>query len=168
MALRIVFPLLVLLPFAVPVFCTFFLNSDGAVQSPSTFFFHWPGALGFVQYQSMGDGSYPGWNLCLLHLNNCGCFNGGIGQDTPASKNCVDAGIILGHGVSSLFCGAAASGCCLGWSVLQLGAEGFSSTWAFLWGRGFPQIPLALDYTQSLEWMRLLILPLVFGLLLSK
>ena len=62
-------------------------------------------------------------------LTTVGVSVGGIGQDALTSNKFVEAGLILGHGVSSLFCGAAGSDCCLGLGVLQLGAEGFSSTW---------------------------------------
>ena len=74
-ALGVVGPLLVLLSVTIPVFCTFFFCTDGAMQSPCTFFFHWPIILRSVQNHSMGDGSYPGWIFCFLHLNNCGCFS---------------------------------------------------------------------------------------------
>ena len=51
-----------------------FLN--GTVQFSCTFFICWPIVLRFVQNHSMGDGSYPGWNFCSLHLD-CGCFSRG-------------------------------------------------------------------------------------------
>ena len=60
-------------------------------------------------------------------LTTVGVSVGGIDQDALTSNKLVEAGIILGHGVSFLFSGAAASGCCLCWGMLQLG-EGFSST----------------------------------------
>ena len=119
------------------IFCTFFFCAEGAMQSPCTFFFCWPIILRFVQNHSMGDCSYPGWNFCFLHLNNCRCFSRGNWTICPG-PGCVAAG-----GRQKDF--------------LPLGA--------FLWGRGFPQISLVPNYIQSLEWMWLLISPLVFVLL---
>ena len=64
-----------------------------------------------------------------------GASVGGIGQDALASNKYVEAGMVLDHGVSPLFCGAvavtAASGCYLSWGLLQLGVEGPSSSWGF-------------------------------------
>ena len=49
-------------------------------------------------------------------LITVGASVGGIGQDSLALNKFVEAGMVLGHGVSSLFCGVvaatAASGCC--------------------------------------------------------
>ena len=71
---------------------------------------------------------------------------GGIGQSDLALNKFVEAGMVLGHGLSSLTwkVGALgiASGCCLCWGGLQLGAEGFSSTWGLPVGREFLQISL--------------------------
>ena len=132
--LGIMGPLLFLLSVSVPVLCTlFFFHADKAMWSPCTFFFHRPIILRFVQNQSMGDGSYHGWSFCYLHLNNCGCFSRGFGQEVLASNRIVEAGMMLGHGVSSLVWRVVtvhvASDCCLCWGMLQLGTDGFSSTW---------------------------------------
>ena len=60
-------------------------------------------------------------------LITVGVSVGGIGQDALALNKFVEAGMVLGHGVSSLFCGVVAvtagSGCCSSWELLQLGAE---------------------------------------------
>ena len=68
-------------------------------------------------------------------LITVGASVGGIGQDALNSNKSVEAGIVLGNGVSSLFCGAvavtASSGWCLSWGLLQMGAEGPSSFWGY-------------------------------------
>ena len=50
--------------------------------------------------------------------------------------------MVLGHGVSPLIWRVvtlgAALGCCLCWGMLQLGVEGFSSTWVLPVGQGIP------------------------------
>ena len=55
-----------------------------------------------------------------------------VGEFALASNRFVEAGMVLGHGVSFLTWEivtlGTASGCCLYWGILQLGAEGFSST----------------------------------------
>ena len=93
-----------------------------------------------------------------------GASIGGIGQDALASKKFVEAGMVLGHGVPSLFCGDVAVTAASGYSWRQKDLLPLGS---FLWDRGFPQICLVLGYTQSqvLMWLLwLLILPLAFGL----
>ena len=44
-------------------------------------------------------------------LITVGALVGGIGQDALAANKFVEAGMVLGHGVSSLFCGAVGSDC---------------------------------------------------------
>ena len=66
----------------------------------------------------------------------------GIGHDAPATNKLVEAGMVFGHGVLSLVCGAVAVvvalGCCalgglspLGWRGLLLGAP-LLGDWTFL------------------------------------
>ena len=68
--------------------------------------------------------------FCTLTVGVC---IGGIGQSALALIRFMEAGMVLGLGVSSLTwkVGALgmASGCGLCWEGLQLGAEEFSSTW---------------------------------------
>ena len=75
--LGVMVPLLAFLSVTIPIFCDFFfLFANGAVWSSCTFFFYWPIVLWFWQNYSMGDGSYPGWNLCFFCLK-CGCLHRG-------------------------------------------------------------------------------------------
>ena len=58
--------------------------------------------------------------LCLFSFDKGGCWDftiiGGTGHDALSTNKLVEAGIVFGHGVSSLVYGAvavaAASGCC--------------------------------------------------------
>ena len=88
----------------------------------------------------VGHCSYPGWNFLYL---NCRCFLRGIGQSALALNRFVGAGMVLGHGVSSLTwkVGALgiASGCGLCWDFLQLGA--------FLWVGNSCKFPIPKLYT---------------------
>ena len=53
----------------------------------------------------------------------------GIGQSAPGSNRFVEPDMVLGQGVSSLIWKVGALGVTSGCGGLQLGAEGFSSTW---------------------------------------
>ena len=123
-------PLLIFMSVTVPILCTFFffLFANGTVHSPCTFFFCQPIVLWFGQNHSMGDCSYPEWIFCFLYLN-CRCLCKGNGQSALASNRYVEAGTVLGHGVSSLTLkiGALgiASGCCLCWGNCNWGWKNF-------------------------------------------
>ena len=54
---------------------------------------------------------------------------GEIGQSALALNRFMEAGMVLGQGVSSLTWKVGALGIASGCGGLQLGAEGFSSTW---------------------------------------
>ena len=81
---------------------------------------------------------------CLVHFNfykgRCWDFIiiGGIGHDALSTNKLLEAGMVFGHGVSSLVCRAVAvvvaSGCCAFGGLLPLGVEGLSSPWDFLVG----------------------------------
>ena len=64
----------------------------------------------------------------------------GIGHDALSKNKLSEAGMLFGHGVSSLFCRAvavaAALHCCFPWGLLLLGAEEPLSSWSFLAGYG--------------------------------
>ena len=103
-------------------------------------------------------------------LITVGVSVGGIGQDALALNKFVEAGMVLGHGVSSLFCGVvavtAASGCC-SWDCYTWGQIDLLPLGIFLWDRGFSWTFLGLKYIELLVRMWqlwLLNLPLVFGL----
>ena len=79
---------------------------------------------------------------------------GGIGQDALARNKLVEAGIVFGHGVSSLVGGGvdmatvAAMGCCAIGGLLLLGANGLSSSWNLIVGLGISwNLPWARLYT---------------------
>ena len=63
---------------------------------------------------------------------------GGIGHDALATNKLVDAGMVFGHGVSSLVCRAVAVavavGSCALVGLLPLVVKGLSSPWNFLTG----------------------------------
>ena len=146
-ALGIIVSLVVILSFAIPVFCAFYLLirsgfcADGAVQSPSTLFFCL--ALGWRAQHCTGDGCYSGWGpvSCLSILIAVGTFTGEICQDALALNQLEGDGMVLGLGVSSLFCGAeavaTALGCCSTRGLFLLGVEGPSS-WSLFVGYGIP------------------------------
>ena len=64
-----------------------------------------------------------------LSTFTAGVCVGGIGQSALVSNRFVEAGMVLGQGVSSLTCKVGALGRASGCGGLQLGVEGFSSTW---------------------------------------
>ena len=71
----------------------------------------------------------------------------GIGHDAFVTNKLLEAGMVFGHGVSSLVCGAAAvavtSGYCALVGLSPLGVEGSSSPWNLLiGGLGISGIPL--------------------------
>ena len=78
----------------------------------------------------------------FFSASSVGASVGGIGQDALALNKFVEAGMVIGHGASSLFCGAVAvttaSGCYVSWGLLQLGVEGPSSSWGFPEGQEIP------------------------------
>ena len=94
----------------------------------------------FTGLLSCGLGKIIAWGMAAtldgtsaFSILTVGVHIEGTGQSTLASNRFVEAGMVLGHGVSSLTwkVGALALvlGCCLCWGGMQLGAEGFSSTW---------------------------------------
>ena len=92
------------------------------------------------------------FSSAFLVLMAVGTSVGGIGQDALASNKFVEAGMVLGHGVSFLFCRAVAvtavSGCCSSWELWQMGVEGPSISWSFLVGQVIPlNLPWAKLYT---------------------
>ena len=107
--------------------------------------FHWLIVLWLFRNHSMGDGNYPGWNLCFLHLN-CWCFSRGNYPIYPGFKQVCGGwhGVRLCHW-AWLQAVAFAGAYCSWWlrNFLPLGA--------FLWDRGFPQISLVANYIQLLE-----------------
>ena len=103
---------------------------------------------GLFNTKAWGMAAILGGTPVFSFLTTVGVSVGEIDQDALASNKFVEAGIVLGHGVSSLFCGAAATGCCLSWGVIQLGVEGFSSSWGFPVGYGISSnFPCARLYT---------------------
>ena len=81
---------------------------------------------------------------------------GGIGHDAPATNKLVEAGMVFGHGVSSLVFRAVvvavASGYCALVKLSPLGVKGFSSLWKLLvGGLGISWIYFRPDYKQLLE-----------------
>ena len=139
------------------------------MQSPCTFFFCWPIILRFVQNHSMGDDSYPGWSFCFLHLNNCGSFSRGNWGRCPGLKQVCGGwhgdrpwGVLSGLEGCDSGCGFRLLP--LLWCIAAGGRRIFFHLKPSL-GCGPPQIFLAPNYIQSLEWMWLLITPLAFGLL---
>ena len=81
------------------------------------------------------------FSACSI-LITVGASVGGIGQDALASNKFLEAGMVLGHGVSSLFCGACGNDCSfrllsfLG--IATAGGQKDLPLGAFLWDRGFP------------------------------
>ena len=77
---------------------------------------------------------------------NMGALPGVIGHYALVTNKLVDAGIVFGHGVSSLVCGAVAvtvtSGCCALGGLSPLGMEGSSSPWNFIGRLGISWILL--------------------------
>ena len=122
--LGVVVPLLAVLSLTIPVFCVFChlirsgFCAEGAVQS------HLHSSAGLLLW---GLFSTRVWGMAAKlggtffsassFLITVGAPVGGISQDALTLNKFVEAGMVLGHGVSSLFCGAvaviAASGCCL-------------------------------------------------------
>ena len=75
---------------------------------------------------------------------------GGIGQSALASNRFMGAGMVLGQGVSSLTWKVGALAVASDCGGLQLGAEGFSSTWGLPVGYGIPSnFPCAKLYSQQ-------------------
>ena len=111
-----------LLPLTIPVFSTFFFwirsgfCADGAVQSPTTFFSAGLLLWGLFNTRAWGMAAALGGTSAFSIITTVGVSVGGIGQDTLALNRLVEAGMVIGHGVSSLFCGVvavtAAYSCC--------------------------------------------------------
>ena len=116
--------------------------ADGAVQSPSTLFFCL--VLGWLVYHCRGIAATLGgvFSSAFSILIAVGASIGGIGQDALASNKFMEASMVLGHGVSFLFCGAVvvtpASGHCSTRGLLLLGVEGPSSSGSLFVGCGIP------------------------------
>ena len=156
--------LLAFLSITIPIFCTFFffLFANGAVQSLCTFFFHRHIVLWSGQTIAWGMAATLGGTSAFPILTT-GVSLRRIGQSALASNRFVEAGMVLGHGVSSLTWKVVALGTASGFCLLGVhcswGQKGILPLGAFLWGKGFLQISLVPNYIQSLEWIWLLISP---------
>ena len=144
------------LPIAVPIFLRIFclyvqggLCTDGAFWCPSTHFFCWFVIWGTLfctivwgiaaSFGGVFTSVFSIWRKVGLGAS----FTfGGIGHDALATNKLAKAGIVFGHGVSSLVSGAVnlavvvAMGCCAIGGLPQLGVNGLYSSWHFLVGLG--------------------------------
>ena len=93
------------------------------LHSSSTGLLHWD----LFNTSVLGIAATLGGTSAFSILTTVGVSVGRIGQDALASNRFVEAGMVLGHGVFSLFWRvvtvAAASGCC-SWGLLQLWVNG--------------------------------------------
>ena len=113
-----------------------------AVQSPATLSsaFPWDGFFTITWGMAVPLGGVFSSAFSVLVAVRASI--GEIGQDALASNRFVEAGMVLDHGVCSLFCGAvavtAALGCCPTRGLLLQGWRYLLLLGAFLWDMGFP------------------------------